>query len=365
MNNKQKVCLVIPSLQAGGMERVMSELAWYFTSKSSAEVHLVLYGLHRDIFYSIPDNIFVHKPDFIFNNRFRFFSTIRTLFFLRKKIQKVKPDAILSFGEYWNSFVLLSLFGLKFPVYVSDRCQPDKSLGKIHNTLRRFLYSRSKGVIVQTKKAKEIYQQIVPGAKLYVIGNPIRSVGNNGEGSRENIILSVGRLIHTKHHNRLIRIFLKVRAPGWKLVIVGGNALKQNNEAILKDLAVELNAEDRVVFAGTVQNVDEFYKKSKIFAFTSSSEGFPMVIGEALSAGLPVVSYNCITGPSEMITDEENGFLVPVFDDEQFQKKLQLLIDNDNLRLQMAEKARASIKKFSIETIGKQYLDFILPTKPK
>ncbi len=347
------------------MERVMSELANYFCSNPALEVHLVMYGIKPELFYSISSNISIHEPEFKFKNKFRLWFTVRTLFFLRKKIKSIRPDTILSFGEYWNSFVLIATWGINIPVYVSDRCQPDKSLGTLHDNLRRYLYPGAKGVIVQTNRAAQIYRQNIMKATIVVVGNPIRSIGNNGEAGRENIILSVGRLIHTKHHDRLIRIFLNIRASGWKLVIVGGNSLKQNNEAILKNLVTELNAEDRVVFTGTVQNVGELYKKSKIFAFTSSSEGFPNVIGEALSAGLPVVSYDCVAGPSEIITDEENGFLVPVFDDEQFQEKLQLLINNDNLREQMAEKARESIKKFSIETIGNQYLDFILPPKTK
>ncbi len=107
-------------------------------------------------------------------------------------------------------------------------------------------------------------------------------------------------------------------------------------------------------------DVDSQYLKSKIFAFTSNSEGFPNVIGEALSAGLPVVSYDCVAGPSEMIVDGENGFLVPVFDDDLFQKRLQQLIDDEELRQKMARKAPESVEKFSIEKIGQQYLDFIL-----
>ena len=67
--------------------------------------------------------------------------------------------AVLSFGEYWNSFVLIALFGLKYPVFVSDRCQPDKSLGKFHDLLRKNLYPKAAGIIAQTEKAEEIYSR--------------------------------------------------------------------------------------------------------------------------------------------------------------------------------------------------------------
>jgi GalNAc-alpha-(1->4)-GalNAc-alpha-(1->3)-diNAcBac-PP-undecaprenol alpha-1,4-N-acetyl-D-galactosaminyltransferase len=170
----------------------------------------------------------------------------------------------------------------------------------------------------------------------------------------------VSRLINTKHHDRLISIFSKLNAPGWKLIIIGSDDQKQKHLFRLRLLTQKLKIDERVFFEGEKQNVEDYYSRCLIFAFTSSSEGFPNVIGEALSAGLPVVSYNCVAGPSDMITHGENGFLVPVFDDEQFQQKLQLLINDKDLRNKMADNAKESIKKFSVESIGQQYLDFIL-----
>jgi GalNAc-alpha-(1->4)-GalNAc-alpha-(1->3)-diNAcBac-PP-undecaprenol alpha-1,4-N-acetyl-D-galactosaminyltransferase len=363
MKNKKKLCLVIPSLHAGGMERVMSELASYFSSKPELEVHLVMYGIKPELFYSIPSNINIHKPEFIFNDKYRIWYSIKTLFFFRKKIITIDPSSILSFGEYWNNFVLIALFGLKYNIYVSDRCQPDKSLGKIHNALRRFLYPRAKGVIVQTELAKEIYQKIVPDAKLHVIGNPIRQIISGEKVMKENIILSVGRIIKTKHHDELIKLFVKINAPGWKLVIVGGDALKQKNLAKLQELVRELNAEDKVILAGSREDVDDFYIKSKIFAFTSSSEGFPNVIGEALSAGLPVVAFDCIAGPSEMIEDGVNGFLTPVFDLSQFGNILRLLMENEETRTMLGKNAELSIKPFSSSTICEIFYQTILPNE--
>ena len=360
VDNKKKICLVIPSLQAGGMERVMSELARYFSNKPELEIHLVLYGISPVVFYQIPGIIIIHKPGFTFNNRYRLYYTLKTLFYLRKEIIRINPVAILSFGEYWNNFVLLSLLGLEFPVYVSDRCQPDKNLRGLHNILRKILYKKTKGIIVQTEKALEIYKNIFPGARIYLIGNPIRRVDTNDNFNKDNIILSVGRLIKSKNYDELIKVFVKLNAPDWKLIIVGGDALKQQNLNSLKLLVKELNAESKVIFTGYQKNVDNYYRRSKIFAFMSSSEGFPNVIGEALSAGLPVVAYDCVAGPSEMINDGENGFLVPVFDNEMFKEKLQLLIDNEDIRKLMSKKAKESVNKFSIEVIGEKYLKLLL-----
>lgn len=360
MSKKKKICLVIPSLNAGGMERVMSELAHYFAQKDNIDLHLVLYGKKPSVFYSLPENISLYQPGFIFNNRFRFWFSLKTLCFIRKQIKKIKPDTILSFGEYWNSFVLLALLGLKFPVFISDRCQPDKQYSQLHTFLRKRLYPKAAGIIAQTQVAKEIYFNNFNHPNIEVIGNPIRRIETTPEIEKENWILTVGRLINTKHHVRLIRIFSKLNAPGWKLIVIGGNALKQNNLELLIELVKSQGLTERVVLPGELPNIDTWYQKCKIFAFTSSSEGFPNVVGEALSAGLPVVSYDCVAGPSEMITNGENGFLVPVFDDNLFREKLQLLINDETQRKNMSEKAKQSINRFSTESIGGKYLNLIL-----
>lgn len=359
MENK-RLCLVIPSLQAGGMERVMSELAAYFAEKKDIEIHLVIYGLTREIFYPVPDIIIIHMPSFRFNRRLRFYYTIRTLFFLRRIIKRINPKSILSFGELWNSFVLLALLGLKYKVFISDRCQPDKSFGKFHDWLRKKLYPKATGIIAQTEKAKAIYNSQYSHNNIKVIGNPIKVINPRNGVERENIVLMVGRLIKTKHQDKLIELFLRISKPGWKLVIVGYDHLKQNISERLKKIITDNHAEDSVILAGKQADVEAYYLKSKIFAFASSSEGFPNVIGEAMSSGLPVVAFDCIAGPSEMIMDNYNGFLIPLFDYKQFQEKIEILMDNDDLRISFGKNAGIGIKKFSIASIGEEYLQFIL-----
>jgi glycosyltransferase involved in cell wall biosynthesis len=128
----------------------------------------------------------------------------------------------------------------------------------------------------------------------------------------------------------------------------------------LQTLVKELGATDKVILAGKQSNVEQFYLKSRIFAFTSSSEGFPNVIGEAMAAGLPVVAFDCVAGPSEMITDNENGYLIPLFDYKLFQEKLSVLMNDDLLRTNMGLKANQSIRKFDVEHIGNRFFKFVL-----
>lgn len=353
-----RICLVIPSLQAGGMERVMSELAGYFASKDNIELHIILYGSHREIFYPLPPKVKVHTPPFQFSNSLRAWYGVATLLFLRRKLKSVAPYTVLSFGEYWNSFVLLAAFGLSIPVFVSDRCQPNKSLGRMHDILRRILYPLSAGLIVQTTVAERIYRERFKKLDIHVIGNPIRAI-TKGNELKQNSVLMVGRFIQTKNQDKLIALFAQIPLPDWKLVLVGYDHMKQENMEKWKQLASSLGIADRVVFAGKQTDVDQFYNSCRIFAFTSVSEGFPNVIGEAMAAGLPVISFDCVAGPSDLITDGVNGLLVPLHDFDQFRRKLEDLMRNDSLQHRLGDGARQAISKYALRSIGDQYLNVI------
>lgn len=341
------------------MERVMIELAGYMASDDQNEIHLVLYDSTREIFYPIPKQIFVHKPDFTFKHRRKFSSAFRTLFFLRRTIAVIKPITILSFGELWNSFVMISLIGQNVPVFISDRCSPARSFDRIQTMFRCLLYPHSSGIIVQTELAKNLYAKQFRHQNIKVIGNPIRSIKSVVD-NRDNIVLSVGRLIKSKNHDRLIELFLDIDLPGWKLILIGYDHLGQSNYDLLQQIIDRRSANKKVFLLGKQTDVDRYYRQSKIFAFMSDSEGFPNVIGEAMSAGLPVVAFDCIAGPSEMISNAINGYLVPLYDYSTFRSKLEALMKDDELRTRLGERAVVDIKRFAIDKVGRQYLEFIL-----
>lgn len=359
-----RICFAIPSLGVGGMERVMSEIICAFSKKENIEMHLILFGRKREIFYNLPDKVIVHKPSFVFSNKFRTFNTIRTILYIRSTIKNLNPHSILSFGDYWNSLVLLSCIGLGMRIYVSDRSKPVIEKGTFQNWLKIKLYPHAKGVIAQTQKAKDNYLKIYHHDNMKVIGNPIKNINcEKGYRERENIVISVGRLATNKHYDRLIRLFSKINLPGWKLVIVGGDVAGGDNFAKLNELICNMNLQEKVFLAGTQKNVDEWLFRSSIFAFCSSSEGFPNVIGEAMQAELPVVSYDCLAGPSEMIEDGLNGYLIPVFDDDLFREKLMYLMRNKTERAKMGKYAKQSIKNFDSDMICNKFYEFIVNNK--
>lgn len=354
-----KICCVIPSLQSGGMERVMSVLINGFIHQYGAETHVVLYGSNRGVFYDLDDSAIIHTPEWQFDKKHRIRDTIRTMLFLRKTLKKLRSDAILSFGAFWNSLVLLSCYGKHFPIYISDRGTPMYSTSGFNYRLKQFLYPTAKGIIVQTNTAKQLCTQRYRQNNFKVIGNPIREIVSSEAVERKNIIVSVARLVNTKNFDRLISIFEQINNKDWKLIIVGGNA---DGQHVLEELQAQRDKspmKENIILAGTQKDVESYLLKAKIFAFTSSEEGFPNAIGEAMSAGLPVVSYNCITGPSEMIEDGKNGYLTDVFDDATFKNRLETLMNDEELRAEMGRNAKESIRLFSEEKIIEKFYQFI------
>ncbi|MFN3952783.1 MAG: glycosyltransferase, partial [Thermaurantimonas sp.] len=122
--------------------------------------------------------------------------------------------------------------------------------------------------------------------------------------------------------------------------------------------------QDRIELAGQRADVDDFYRRAKIFAFTSSSEGFPNVIGEAMSAGLPVVAYDCVAGPSEMIEHGTTGYLVQLHDEENFKTCLMKLMMDEKLRQTMGENGKRKIQVFSVEHIAQKFEKILLDESP-
>lgn len=354
-DDTKKLCLVVPDLHKGGMERVMSELAAYFSNKANTEVHIILLTNRSKIFYKVPENVSLHIPVFTFNNKTRIILTIKTLFFLRKTIRKIRPRAVLSFGETYNSFVLLSCLMLHIRVFVSDRSRPNKRWGFFHENLRRIIYRKAYGIISQTSFSKKFLMKETGHKNIQVIPNPIKVFENKALG-RENVILNVGRLIKSKRIDLLLKIFSNCQNDGWKLWLVGEGDEKESLEQLSKDL----NIADKVIFWGKQEDMGKFYGTSKIFAFTSESEGLPNVLLEAMATGESCISFDCIAGPRDLITNGENGYLVTMYDCDEFVSKLNLLIKNDELRERFSKNAQKKTEEYHINIIGEKFYNFLL-----
>ena len=306
-STKLKIMLIASSLKQGGAERILSELANQWALENH-EVHLVvLFDMPH--FYKLHKNVIVHELGFKNLGFFQKIYSESTVFIkLRRLLKKENPRFVLSFLTLYNALTILASRFLNLKVYVSERdnlkITPPISL----DILRRSTYPFATGIIAQTEDAKTILAKTFRSDKIQVIPNPIRKIQEDSTIKKENIILNVGRLVTEKGQEYLIESFSNIKDTSWNLVILGEGPLKEDLEAQVESLGIQ----DRVHLLRAVQNIEEWLRKASIFAFPSISEGFPNALLEAMSAGLPCVSFDCDSGPRDVIENGENGFLVPV-----------------------------------------------------
>ena len=150
-------------------------------------------------------------------------------------------------------------------------------------------------------------------------------------------IAAMGRLTTQKGFDMLIEVFAKLLCyhNDWNLVIMGEGVLKDE----LKSITRELNIERSVVFAGRVENPFSILSRCDLFVLSSRFEGFPNALLEAMACGLPVVSFDCPTGPNMIIQHEINGLLIPPEDKDKLEKALHRLMENKSLRQRMGNQS--------------------------
>jgi GalNAc-alpha-(1->4)-GalNAc-alpha-(1->3)-diNAcBac-PP-undecaprenol alpha-1,4-N-acetyl-D-galactosaminyltransferase len=364
MNNsksKKRIAFMIPSLKVGGMERVMSEIVNYFADFEDLEIILILMTT-RESHYTLKNNVQVIRPREQGN-------MFKTFLYLRKTLKQTRPYSLLSFGSMYNSFVILASLHLNIKVYVSDRSNPRRNTyltfkkdkierhdGVMHFILKRILYKKTAGILAQTALSKSIEERTLKHKNVVHIPNPIKEIKHETNETQENIILNVGRFIKTKQQKLLIDIFDDLDINNWKLVFLGDGPELDG----VKKYASRLKSSDRVVFKGSVTDVDSYYGKAKIFAFTSVSEGFPNVLAEALNSGLACISFDCEAGPSDLIINDYNGYLIALNKVDVYKKKLEMLVYKEEIRNKFVKNSVTHMKNFDriviLEKIKKNLL---------
>ena len=182
---------------------------------------------------------------------------------------------------------------------------------------------------------------------------------NPDKYEREKTVLAVGRLHEVKRFDLLIRLFAALHAqfPDWKLRIVGDGDEREKLENTIR----ELNAQDYVNLAGRkdAAGVEEEMLRASVFAMTSRSEGFPFVLLEAQSCGLPVMAFDVRVGPGFVVQDGMNGYLAADMVYEDFCEKLASLMKDEDLRRKMSRAAVDHAAEFSREKVGEMWYSLI------
>ena len=364
----KKICLIAPSLQMGGIERSMSVLANFFVNRNLDVYYVSIFPFEH--FFFLDERVKYFEPNIEHTNKAKAFQ--RAIYYLKiffphfgylsKTVKKISPDIVMNFGDWYPHLAMLSLHG-KYPFYYANRSNPAIRYSWEFEVVRKFAYKLYPpvGVIAQTVRAKERKEQIFGKEKMRikVIPNPVRRIEVSPSVIRENYVISVGRMYWSKGFGRVIDVFARLNAPDWKLILVGdGEELED-----IQKKARNLGLADRVIFTGKIKNVDEWLLKSSIYLMGSYNEGFPNALCEAMSAGLACVSYDIIAGPSDIIEDGINGYLVPDGNVEEMVQKTQFLIDHSEERERLSKNAQYIADKLSLEHIGNMYLDFLFSRK--
>jgi glycosyltransferase involved in cell wall biosynthesis len=175
-------------------------------------------------------------------------------------------------------------------------------------------------------------------------------------------VIAAGRVRHQKDFRRMVNAFALVAAkhPDWQLKIFGDGP----NRERLENLVIELGLQANVFFPGPVKNIGAELAAASVYALSSRREGFPMVLLEAMSKGLPVVSFDCPTGPREIVRNEENGLLVPHQDVEALAAGINRMIEDEELRRRCGRGAVETAARYTIDVIGARWEELLTEVAP-
>ncbi|QKJ64450.1 glycosyltransferase family 4 protein [Flavobacterium sp. M31R6] len=360
MIKKKKVAFIIPSLEAGGAERVAVTLANKFINEN--EVFLLVLNKTKTM-YTVDNSIQIHFLKEAYIPSVNWFIALKNNFRFIKQLIKIvrhnKIDILISFTTTANILVILSNFFIKSASYISERNNPEVyQLSLFRKISVRILYHFTDALIVQASFSKKYFQHFLKPKKIQIIPNPIDEnlLSRREEyGKRDNIILTVGRLDANKNQKLLLEAFANLNTKNWRLVLVGDGVLKTEYQMLAKRLGIA----NKVDFIGTVSNIEDYYNSAKLFVFTSQSEGFPNALLEALSFGIPCIASDCNSGPSEMIKHTENGFLFENNNQKQLEKQMSKLMENEELRLKFSSNAIQSTAKYHPDEIYKQWKSLV------
>jgi len=338
----------------------MSTIANYWAGKGWVVTLITLDSLASD-FYNLHPRVnrialdlmveSIYTLQAIKNNLIRIFR-------LRIAIKLSKPDVVISFVEITNILTLLATYGSAFKVVVSERIDPEYyEIGRLWRVLRRATYPCSSIIVVQSQQVKLWIARYITNTKIAVIPNPINHepIDKNpvslaeyiGPNEIKNTIIAMGRLSFQKGFDMLIRAFAKIAScsPGWRLIIFG----EGEDRDALESLVREFNLFGRVFLPGRVNNSRQILAQADLFVLSSRYEGFPNVLLEAMACGLPVVSFDCPSGPREIIRHGVDGMLVPPENVKTLSAVMKYLMSDGSARKRLADRGPEVLERFGLE----------------
>lgn len=368
-NKKIKIAFFLPTLEGAGTERNVVNLVNNLDRKKYV-ISLVL-GKVKGVFIKE-----ISKDVLIIDLNTSY--TLGLFFKLIKYFRKERPDIFVSAFPHIN---IVSIMARSFSRTKTKIVVTEQSITSLLSTtartfsrklvarfilplLMRFIYPLAEAIVCVSKGvSKDLLKIIHNSDKISIVYNPIinKKIYKLAEEPIDHfwfsnleipIIIMVGRLTKIKDYPDSLKAFsLVVQERSARLVVLG----KGPEEKKIKLFAHKLGLSDKILFLGFQKNPYKYIKKAKVFVLSSFHEGFGNVIVEAMACGTPVVSTNCMSGPREIIENEENGILVPVADQEALAKAVLEVLNNPFLAHKLSEQGKKRAEYFSIEKSVKKY----------
>jgi glycosyltransferase involved in cell wall biosynthesis len=366
-----KIVYIIDALAIiGGLERILIDKMNYLANEYNYEIYLIttIQGEHPFIFplsskiKHIDLNTAEHKqynykyPKRLFI-KWKFEHSIRIS--LQKHINEIEPDIIIGTTKYKADIIckLKSKAKRIIESHLAKSFTGDNEGIKRSPIIQLFFnlnLSRYNHII---KKYSDAIVTLTKGDaiewgephKTYVIPNVITQIATTLSSCENKKVIAVGRLTHQKGFDTLIKVWkiVNFNHPNWELNIYGTGELK--NE-LTKQIHKE-GLHNNITIHPPTPNIYQEMKNSSIFAFPSRYEGFGLILIEAMTNGIPCVSFDCPYGPSDIITNGEDGFLITNGDIQVMADKICYLIENEDFRKQMGQKAHQSAMRYAPENI--------------
>ncbi len=354
---KPHIAFVLPGLRAGGSEHIVSLLCNHF-SRSGWTVSLYAFeDAHAPPYYAHDRAIHVCQLGYpagrlpMLQSLLNIRNRIGTL---RRALSLARPDLVVSFLTRTNVVSVLAARPLGIPVIVSERNNPAAQRpGALWSALRRYAYARAEGLVTMTRGAMMQFPKVMR-RKQWVIPNPTYAPIDLDPGRPPIMQLAaVGRLVPQKGFDLLLDAFARVanRIPDWSLVIWGEGPERARLEAQRDALGLR----HRVSLPGVTREHGGWLREAGIFVLSSRFEGWGIVVGEAMAAGIPVISFDCRWGPGEMISDGESGILVPDGDVIAMGDAIAGLCADPDRRKLLSQNARIASRRFQVDAILQQW----------
>ncbi|MDF3861509.1 glycosyltransferase family 4 protein [Achromobacter denitrificans] len=350
-----RVLLFIHSLHGGGAERVAADLSAHWAGMGRDVMVVTQAGVEGDVYALHPKvrREVLHTAGEGGGLR-GIWSNVQRVRALRRVVRAFRPDIVLGMMTTASVLSVLACAGLSCRVIATEHTHPpSQTLSGFWQRLRRMTYPRAASVVALTRGTADWLDRHMPGCRLAVIPNPVHFPLPRAEpiltpitGDGRKRLLAVGRLHADKGFDLLIQAFSQLAAshPDWDLVILGEGEERRALEAQLREAGLA----SRVFMPGRAGNVGDWYDSADLYVLTSRFEGLSNTLLESMASGLAAVSFDCDTGPREIVRDGVDGVLVrPNGDVPALAKALDAAMGDAAERSRMAQAAIDVRDRFS------------------